>query len=310
MGNELAVARAGGISIANMFSSKEAFELGLRMANGLAGSTIIPKAYQGNVGNCVIAVEMAARLNTSPLMVMQNLYIVNGNPAWSSQWLIAMINKSDRITGGIHFELGHEKEDGGLSCFCWATDKHGERVEGPKITMKLAEAEGWTKKTGSKWNTMPEIMIRYRAAAFFARLHFPDLAMGIYTQEEIIDIGPQADLSEIMTDPTTGEIISPGVAEDPLITQEQRQALIAAAHAAYGKAEGNLKLGELIKEAGYESAYEIRTSGYASIMEKLTAAAPEADDEQPEPAKGKEQKKPEPEEDGGKLPWEQGEQQK
>lgn len=52
----------------------------LRMAQCLASSTVVPKEYHGNVGNCMIAIEMASRINTSPMMVMQNLYIVNGAP--------------------------------------------------------------------------------------------------------------------------------------------------------------------------------------------------------------------------------------
>lgn len=78
----------------SVFSDAENFNTALRMASALAKSTVVPKAYQGNEGNCLIAIEMAARINTSPMMVMQNLYIVNGNPAWSSQWIIAMINSN------------------------------------------------------------------------------------------------------------------------------------------------------------------------------------------------------------------------
>ena len=138
----------------SVFANAESFNLATRMATALAQSTVVPKAYQGNVGNCMIAIEMASRINTSPMMVMQNLYIVNGNPAWSSQWIIAMINSSKRYKTELQFEFGHDTADGGLSCKAWAEDYSGHKVEGPKITMKMANEEGWATKSGSKWKTI------------------------------------------------------------------------------------------------------------------------------------------------------------
>ena len=56
--------------------------------------------YQGekNLPNCIVALEMANRIKMSPLMVMQNLYIVHGNPGWSSKFLIAALNVSGRFS--------------------------------------------------------------------------------------------------------------------------------------------------------------------------------------------------------------------
>ena len=65
----------------NIFTGFREFEVAQRMATALASSTIVPKDYQNNPGNCLIALEMANRLKTSPMMVMQNLYVVNGRPA-------------------------------------------------------------------------------------------------------------------------------------------------------------------------------------------------------------------------------------
>jgi len=57
--------------------------------------------------------------------------------------------------------------------------------------MAMAEAEGWSTKPGSKWKTMPELMLRYRAAAFFARIYAPDITLGMQTSEESMDIEPR-----------------------------------------------------------------------------------------------------------------------
>ena len=70
-----------------------------------------------------------------------------------------------------------------------ATEKAtGEPVEGPAVTMAMAKAEGWIDKAGSKWKTMPELMMRYRAAAFFGRLYAPEITMGMHSVDEVVDI--------------------------------------------------------------------------------------------------------------------------
>jgi hypothetical protein len=167
----------------NIFMSMHGFALATKMAQVLSNSTIVPASYRGNMGNCLIALEMANRLGTSPLMVMQNLYIVNGTPAWSSQFIIAMINNSKKYKTELLFDMQGKGES--LSCYAYVEDKNGHKVVGPLIDMAMANAEGWVSKNGSKWKTMPEVMIRYRAASFFGRLNCPEMIMGIYTLEEV-----------------------------------------------------------------------------------------------------------------------------
>ena len=78
----------------SIFADPHTFTAAMQMADALSKSTIIPRDYQGNPSNCLIAVEMSSRMNASPMMVMQHLFVVNGRPAGSSQWIVAMINQS------------------------------------------------------------------------------------------------------------------------------------------------------------------------------------------------------------------------
>jgi hypothetical protein len=50
------------------------------------------------------------------------------------------------------------------------------------------KGEGWLNKSGSKWQTMPELMFRYRCAAFFARTFCPDVLNGLQTADEVRDV--------------------------------------------------------------------------------------------------------------------------
>lgn len=283
--NKLSTAPAGSVAqktagggALSVFADGASFNTALRMAQCLASSTVVPKEYHGNVGNCMIAIEMASRINTSPMMVMQNLYIVNGRPAWSSQWIIAMINSSRRYKTELQFEFGRDKADGGLSCRAWAEDYSGHKVYGPKITMNMANDEGWTSKNGSKWKTMPDVMIQYRAASFFGRMNCPDMIMGIYSQEEVLDMGElPTDGFALVVDPATGEVTE--AEKDEPITQDQRQTLFKMATSAFGQ-EANGILKSLLAAEGYESTEGLPTSVYHRITEKVMEMAQE---KKPEP---------------------------
>lgn len=154
-------------------------------ARMFAGSTLVPNAYRNNEGNCAIAVDMAQRMNCNPLMVMQNLYIVNGNPSFSSKFLIAALNAT-RLFSPLSYEWGGEEGTDSWSCRAKAVRLVDSIVlEGPKVTMEMAKKEGWTSKSGSKWQTMPQMMMMYRAAAFFQRVYAPEVSMGFISQEEL-----------------------------------------------------------------------------------------------------------------------------
>jgi len=202
------------------FGSLQSFELMQRAAKLLITSTLVPAAYRANddkkgpnpnaLANCVVALNMANRMNADPLMVMQNLYVVEGRPSWSSQWIIAAINGCGRFSP-LRFEIkelgeksveyistfweNREKKTKTVTekikdkiCVAWAIEKGtGERIESPPVSIEMAVKEGWYSKNGSKWKTMDEVMLRYRTASFFGKLYAPELLMGLQTVEEIND---------------------------------------------------------------------------------------------------------------------------
>lgn len=187
MANDLAP-QGGEQAIALGFGSAQGFELMQRAAKLLASSTLVPKEYQNNLPNCVIALNMANRMGSDPLMVMQNLYPVHGRPGWSSQFLISTFNTSGRFSSLRYEWVGEEGKDS-WGCRAWAVERSsGEKLVGSTITIELAKKEGWYQKSGSKWQTMPQQMLMYRAAAWFVRVYAPEIAMGMHTAEEIGDI--------------------------------------------------------------------------------------------------------------------------
>lgn len=170
------------------FGSSQGFELMQRGAKLLASSPLVPKDYQNNMPSCAIALNMAYRLGADPMMVMQNLYPVHGRPSWSAKFLIATFNQCGRFTS-VRYEWKGTEGKPEWGCRAWATEKQtGDRIEGAWITWKMVEAEGWSKRNGSKWLTIPDQMFMYRAAAWMINTHAPELSMGLNTAEELHDV--------------------------------------------------------------------------------------------------------------------------
>jgi hypothetical protein len=182
--------------VLQVFSGLAAFDAAQRMARALCSSTLVPKEYQGQQGlaNSLIALEIAGRMRLSPLVVMQNMTPIHGRPTWSSKFLIATVNASGRFSP-LRFVF--DNPDAPTRCHAVATDKAtAEVLEGETITLELARKEGWWSRKDrqgnetSKWQTMTGQMLRYRAAAWWANVYCPEIALGLITQEEALDIEP------------------------------------------------------------------------------------------------------------------------
>lgn len=170
-----------------MWSDVELFKTTQRMAQLLLASNIIPQNYRDKLPDCVIAIDMANRLGVSPLVIMQNSQIVQGNFSWKGTACKAMIDGCGKYKKSRYVEVGERNTDS-WGYYLEAEEKDGTVVKGVTVDIAMAKAEGWYNKTGSKWKTMPELMLKYRAAAFFFRTECASLAMGFLTAEEQEDI--------------------------------------------------------------------------------------------------------------------------
>ena|GEM_PF-629781 len=170
-----------------------------KLAQTMSESNLVPAHFKGKPADCFLAVEMAQRLQVAPFMVLQNLYIVHGKPGWSSQFLIAMANRSGTFKGVIRFEEYGSGDELTVTAYANLADT-GERVEST-VGMDMAKAEGWT--SNPKYKSMPVQMLRYRSATFLVRTYCPEVTMGIQTSDEIetipedeITVSPVIDVAD------------------------------------------------------------------------------------------------------------------
>ena len=211
-----------GVATFNFFDPIQ-FETMQRVCKLFASSELVPDMYRESeknplnkaMANCMIALEVAQRIGASPLMVMQNMYIVYGQPSWSSKFLIATVNTCGRFNplkfkftnlgrlGKVEYTeyvwVDRRKQakvsvfDGSaidnVQCIAYTTAKGSDEIlESSPIDVKLAIQEGWFTKAGSKWPTMTRQMLTYRAASFWTSAYAPELSMGMKTSEEVYDI--------------------------------------------------------------------------------------------------------------------------
>ena len=172
----------------SIYKNTDSFEFAQRQAKSLCESNLVPKGYQGQQGlpNCLVALEMSKRMNLSPLTVMQNLNVIHGTPTWSAQFITSQILGCGRFT---NFDYLVKGEGDTLEVQCVATRIEDQKlVKGTTVSMRMARLEGWTRN--SKYQSMPELMLRNRAATFFGRQYIPDLLLGVQTSEEVVDIQP------------------------------------------------------------------------------------------------------------------------
>ncbi len=207
------------------FFDKEQFEVMQRVCKLFAKSELVPDLYKESkdnplekaMANCMIALEIASRIGASPLMVMQNMIIIYGRPSWSSKFLIATVNTCGRFNplkfkftnlgkvGKVNYvdyvynprtnkkEAAVKEFDGtsidNIQCVAYTSPKGSNEVlESSPIDIRLAIQEGWYTKNGSKWQTMTQQMLMYRAASFWTSVYAPELSMGMKTEDEIRDI--------------------------------------------------------------------------------------------------------------------------
>jgi len=222
----------------------QGFEGMQRIADLFCHSTIVPDAFRGNIANCVVALNIAYREKMDPLMVMQNMYIVHGKPAWASAFLIAMFNKCGKFAP-IQYEFAGKPGTPQYGCRALTVDlTTGRQIDGPLVTMQMAQAEGWTQRN-PKWTTMPDLMFRYRAAAFLIRTQAPEITMGFYSVEEQTEIYEQerrrhsSSVREVVTraEAATSTPARAPEPEEALPEQRKPDAVVSDSHAPAEKEE-------------------------------------------------------------------------
>jgi hypothetical protein len=157
---------------------------------------MIPDRFVNSPASIYIGIKIAQRIDCDVLEVLNGLYVVHGTPGWSAEFLIARAKAKLGLM--IMYETTGEGKT--LQVRAKAIDKKGEVFLGTPVSMAMAEAEGWTRN--SKYKSMPEYMLKKRAATFLIREQFPEVTAGFQTVDEVVDIVPQKAQNQVLTSAT------------------------------------------------------------------------------------------------------------
>jgi Zn ribbon nucleic-acid-binding protein len=198
--------------------SPQTLDEAYRFSQGLARSNFVPEQYRGKPDDCLIALDLAARLGTHWMAILQHVYIVHGRPGMDANLSIGLVNQSGQFD-----PIQYEVEGQDARAKDYRVRAYSKRVGspivlyGPWIDWELVRAEKWDGKDGSKWKSMPEQMFHYRAGAWWQKRHCPEMTLGMSTTDEIADSGPSTQYVESKTlEPTQGrQAFGPKKGEQP-----------------------------------------------------------------------------------------------
>lgn len=159
-----------------------------RVARLFSESDLVPAIFQGKPANCAVALQMAFRMRVDPMLLMQNMYIIKGRPGIEAKLAIALMNSRGPFAGPLEWRQTGDGAQRQWTCF--AIHRATQRTCEATVTWAMVEAEGWSRKDGSKWLTMPDIMGRYRSAMILGRLYCPEVLLGLPSDDELRDSEP------------------------------------------------------------------------------------------------------------------------
>jgi hypothetical protein len=157
----------------------------IQLAEIMSKSGIVPKDYQGNPGNIIVAIQWGAEIGLPPLQAMQNLAVINGRPALWGDAVIAIVRAS-----GLLESISEDIGDTSATC---TVKRRNEQPVSRTFSVEDAKRAGLSGKQGP-WAQYPKRMMQMRARAWALRDVFPDVLRGVHVAEEAQDMPPERDM--------------------------------------------------------------------------------------------------------------------
>lgn len=233
----------------------------LRFAELLSKSGLVPKDYQGNPGNILIAVQWGAEIGLQPLQAMQNIANINGRPAIWGDAMLAIVRGS-----GLLERITEEPTDTGCTC---TVKRKGEQEVVRTFTLEDAKRAGLAGKQGP-WQQHPKRMMQMRARAFALRDVFPDVLRGVHIAEIAQDEPAERDMG-------AAEDVTPQQKAAPKSRAEKARAALADKRADHQPVPAVTlpALSEVL--AAIEAATDAENMAHAKQLGAQMADGPEKD---------------------------------
>lgn len=153
----------------------------MELAKLMAGGNFVPKHLRGVPGDCLAVVMQAARWGMDPFAVGNKTYFVNDRMAYEAQLVNAVVNSSNVLAGRLKVEWFGE----GNNLECEVT---GFIKGDPDPKTRRVKINTITTRNSPLWKQDPQQQLAYFAQRAWARLHAPEVLLGVYTPDEIESI--------------------------------------------------------------------------------------------------------------------------
>ena len=158
-----------------------AFDHLWRVAKAFSLSGMVPAHFQGKPESCMVALMYAEQLGEHPMVLFQELTVINGRPGMSARYAIARANKSGLLAGPITWTEAGKGE--AMAVTASAILRETGEVITATVTMAEAIADGWTRNP--KYKSIPGQMLRWRSATRLINLYIPETLFGLGVREEV-----------------------------------------------------------------------------------------------------------------------------
>ncbi len=161
----------------------------LRFADVMAqGKATVPAHLAGKPSDCLAVAMQSAQWGMNPFAVAQKTHLVNGVLGYEAQLVNAVVSSSSLLATRLNYQWdgdwskvnGKTDKSPGLQVSVWATLK-GES-EPRCLTISMAQAGV---RNSPLWEQDPRQQLAYLATKRWARLHTPDVLLGVYTPDEL-----------------------------------------------------------------------------------------------------------------------------
>lgn len=197
MSNEISINSSHGATVgtaAAIFSPEGMNQL-VRFAELMAGSkATVPQHLAGKPSDCLAVTMQAAQWGMNPFAVAQKTHVVNGALGYEAQLINAVVSSSNLLATRLNYQWdgdwskvnGKADKSPNLTVTVWATLK-GEN-DPRSLTISMAQAGV---RNSPLWEQDPRQQLAYLCTKRWARLHAPDVLLGVYTPDELQETAPR-----------------------------------------------------------------------------------------------------------------------
>lgn len=199
MSNDIAITSQPGATVgtAAAIFSPEGMDRLVRFATLMADSkATVPAHLAGNPADCLAVTMQAAQWGMNPFAVAQKTHVVNGTLGYEAQLVNAVVSSSNLLATRLNYKWdgdwskvsGKTDKSPSLTVTVWATLK-GES-EPRTLTISMAQAGV---RNSPLWEQDPRQQLAYLCVKRWARLHAPDVLLGVYTPDELQEAAPRVE---------------------------------------------------------------------------------------------------------------------